>query len=346
MGQGSQSGHIGFKTQVAAGAFLDPGAADPDQGIFALTRGGSLSGQRDLIEPDPEIGGYRDTPGAVLGPISYSGTIEWYARMEMLATLFYAAFGDVVSTPTGVTQGVDQVGSHVITPIESSILPLLSVEEHIGESLETFRYTDCAVNAISLELDPDGYFMGSSDLIALTALGGVTPTAVPETDSTSLMVGTNATVTIGGVTTDIVRSMSLEFTNNLEDDVFELGSITLADLTAKRRELTFNATIRPVDAAMWREAVFGSSVATGPINGAAVTTDVALLIESFVAVGSGVPDVFSFEINIPVCHIEPFEMGPSGDDVIEFDVNFKAARPLVATPLATVTIVNDLDAVR
>ena len=87
MGFLSQSGHIGLKTQATKGVFLDPGAADPNDGVFMYIRSGAMGGDRELLIPDPEIGGNRDIPDAQLGPISYSGEFDFYGRMESMATL-------------------------------------------------------------------------------------------------------------------------------------------------------------------------------------------------------------------------------------------------------------------
>ena len=85
MGFVAQAGHFGVKTQTAKGTYLSPGAVAPNQGVFIFFRSGALGGNRELLVPDPEIGGARDIPDAQLGPISYSGEIDMYARMESMA---------------------------------------------------------------------------------------------------------------------------------------------------------------------------------------------------------------------------------------------------------------------
>lgn len=346
MGFQSQSGQVGLKTQAAKGAFLDPGAADPNDGIFMQLRGGALGADRELIIPDPEIGGGRDITAAVLGPVAYSGEYEFYARMESLATIINAAFGSTSTTPSGVTYGDDLVGVHVITPIDTSALPWLSIEETVGDGLESFNYTDARVNSFSMECEPDGYLMGTVGMIALTQTAGNTATASPEWDTTPLLVGTSMTVTIGGLTTYIVRDFSMDFTNNIEDDVFSLGSLTLQDLTAKRRELTTSFTIRPDDIDLWREAVYGSSVATSPLSGAAAQKDVNINIQSFEDIGTGVSTKFELDIDIPFANIQPFGLEPNGDDVIEFGIEMQALRPTDASPLCTITVTNGFDEIK
>ena len=349
MGYSSQEGHIGFIRQPTEGVFKNPGAASPNNGVFMRHLSGSLGANRELIIPDPEIGGNRDIPQAVMGPVSYSGDIEFYARMESLATLLYAAAGSVSSSDTGTTPGTDFVATHVITPLDDALtLPYLSMEEDIAGELDTFRYTDVRVNSVSLECDPGSYLKGSTSLLARTQLAGVTKTSAPDVDTTPLMVGTSMAVSIDSVTTYIVRDFSMEFNNNIEDDTFQLGSLGLADLTPKRRELMLKFTIRPtgVNAKnLWRQATYGATSATSPQSGAAYEAPLNIYIESFQTIGTGVTDKFSLEIDIPVANIKPFKLESSGDDVLEYEVEVQALRPTAGTPLVTFTIKNALEAV-
>ena len=80
MGFSSQAGQVGFGFQSVKGTAV---AATR----FARIRGGSLGGDRELLIPDPEIGGNRDIQQAYLGPIAFSGSIDFYPRMQMLAML-------------------------------------------------------------------------------------------------------------------------------------------------------------------------------------------------------------------------------------------------------------------
>src|SRR5690349_6482371 len=124
MGFQSQAGHLGIKTQAVKGTYLDPGAAAPNQGVFVRVRSGAMGGNRDLLIPDPEIGGNRDVPDAQLGPISFSGEYDFYGRMESIATFLKAALG-TAAAPVGT---VDTGFLHTITPSDTDI-PWLSVEE-------------------------------------------------------------------------------------------------------------------------------------------------------------------------------------------------------------------------
>jgi hypothetical protein len=333
MGFSSQSGQVLFRTQAVAGTYqADTGTL----GTAMKLRGGSLGPSRDLLITDPEIGGGRDTVDAYLGAVSWSGDYEFYVRLEALPTLLKAVLGTEVITGTLATGGV----VHTITPLDSATLPLLSVEEKIGSGLETYRYNDGVVNTFHLEADANGYFMGTAGLIAKNQIAGATPTVAPVWDNSALIVGTNIALTYNAVSLP-AKSFALDITNNFEDDDFRLGSFFLGDLTAKSREVSGSFTIRPQDSALWRQAVYGGPALTAP-GGTTLKQQLvitATTYEDLVGV-TGPVAKGSVSITIPQVALEPYALEPSGDDVIENDINWRAVRPVAATPLCTVVVKN------
>lgn len=334
MGYMSQAGHIGLKTQAAKGAYLDPGAVAPNQGVFIRTRNGSMSGDRELLIPDPEIGGNRDVPDAQFGGIAYSGEFDIYPRMESLAFLFKMAFG--ASTPSGAANtGYTHTSSPTDTP-----LPWVSLEEKVADSYEVFGYTDCKLNSLHLEADANGYLMGTLGLIGLTQ-ATVTPTDVANQriDTSPLLVGTNISVEWNGAALP-AKSFSFDITNNIEDDDFRLGSFFLGGLVEKRRDITMGVTIRPEDHDLWRTAMWGSAGATAP-GGLTHKDDVVITISSYEDIAGADPgEKYEAVITVPQAIIAPFKVEPSGDDVIEHDLEIRAVRPNPATPILTTTVKN------
>lgn len=330
----SQAGQVGLRTQDAAGAFSDPGAG----GIFMKLRSGSLGPNRELLIPDPEIGGGRDTTDAYLGAVSWSGDYEFYARMNALPTLLAACFGTVDSAP-GAAGNV-----HTITPLDSGTLPFLSVEERIGSGLEIFKYTDAVVNTFHLEADANGYLMGTAGLIARRQVAGGSATADPDWDNTPMVVGTNITVTYNGITLP-AKSFSFDITNNFEDDDFRLGSFYLGDLVAKSREVTLGVSIRPSDSALWRQAVYGTPAATVP-GGLTTKSPCVITMTTYEDIAGSVPPTkSSLVLDVGDAIISPFGLEPSGDDIIENDLEIRALRPDPAEPILTATVTNGLAAV-
>jgi hypothetical protein len=168
MGFSSQSGQVILRSQTTQGTYnADTGTA----GVGVLLRSGGLGPNRDLMIPDPEIGGGRDVVDAYLGAVSWGGDYEMYARLDGISTLMRAALGSASST---VTTGIT---TNTITPLDSGTLPFLSIEENIGGSLETFRYNDAVVNTLHLECDANGYLMATAGIIAANQIAGATKTA-------------------------------------------------------------------------------------------------------------------------------------------------------------------------
>ena len=329
MGYSSQSGQVLFATQATPDTFPAGFAAGH---IAMKLRSGNLGPNRDLLVADPEIGGGRDTSDAYLGAVSWSGDYEFYARLESITTLIRGVLGTAAApaTATGVT-------THTITPSDSATLPFLAIEEKIGSGLEVYRYTDAVVNTFHLEADANGYLQGTAGLIARKQTAGVTPTAVPVWDNSPLIVGTNILITYNSITLP-AKAFSLDINNNFEDDDFRLGSFYIGDLTAKGRELNGSLSIRPQDSNLWRQAVYGGSALTTP-GGTTIKSPLVITCQTYEDIIAGTPlTKGSLTITIPNVALEPYGLEPSGDDIIENDVSWRALRPVPGTALATIVV--------
>lgn len=329
MGFSSQSGQVLFATQASQGVFP---ASFATQATAMKLRSGSLGPNRDLLVTDPEIGGGRDVSDAYLGAASWSGDYEFYVRLESLPTLLRAVLGTAAApvTATGVT-------THTITPSDSATLPYLGIEEKIGSGLETYQYVDAVVNTLHLEAEANGFLMGTAGLIARQQTAGATPTGAPVWDNSPLIVGTNITLTYNAVSLP-AKSFAMDIANNFEDDDFRLGSFYLGDLTAKGREVTGSFAIRPQDSAFWRQAVYGVPAATAP-GGLTTKNQLVITCTTYEDIVGGTPATKnSIAITIPKVALEPYALEPSGDDVIENDISWRALRPEAATPICTVVV--------
>ena len=214
--------------------------------------------------------------------------------------------------------------------------PFLSIQEKIGSGLECYNYTDAVINTLHLEADANGYLQGTAGVIAAKQVAGITP-ATPTFDATPLIVGTNITVTYNSVTLP-AKSFSLDINNNFEDDDFRLGSLYLGDLTPKRREITASFGIREGSSALWRQAVYGTSAATAP-GGLTTKQSLVITASAYENIPAGTPPTpYSVSITIPNFSLTPYALGVSGDDVIESDIEGRALRPLIATPILTAVI--------
>lgn len=328
MGFSSQAGHLIMRTQAAMGT-LEPDLGTA--GIAMKIKSGTLGPSRELLIPDPEIGGGRDVVDAYLGAVAFSGDLEFYARLESFTTLAKAALGTAATvTTTGVS-------THTITPNDAAQLPLLSLEEQVGSGLETFTYRDAVVNTLHLEAEANGFLSGTAGLIAVRQDAGVTPTAAPVWDNTPMIVGTNCTVTYNSVTV-AAKSFAVDINNNFQDDDYRLGGFYLGDLTPKRREVTSQISVRHQDSNMWRQAVYGLSSATSA-GGLATKAPLVITMTTYEDIGGGTPlTKSSLQLTIPKAILKPFAFSPSGDDILENDVEIQAVRPDPGTPIATMVI--------
>lgn len=330
MGFSSQAGQVLFATQATPGVF--PAGFGTAHAAMKL-RSGSLGPNRDLLITDPEIGGGRDTVDAYLGAISWAGDYEMYARLEGLPTLLKAVLGSAASA------AVTGVNTHTITPLDSATLPFLAVEENIGGSLETMQFTDAVVNTFHMEAEANGYLMATAGLIAKTAVAGATKTATPTWDNSPMIVGTNISLTLNGVTLP-AKSFAIDINNNFEDDDFRLGSFVLGDLTAKSREVSGSFAIRPTDSALWRRAVMGTAVATTP-GGLTTKDQLVITASTYEDIVGGTPATKgSISFTVPKVALEPFALEPSGDDVIENDISWRGLRPAAGTAILTAVVKN------
>lgn len=331
MGFSSQSGQVLLRTQDTPGTF--PADFATEARAMKL-RSGALGPNRDLLVTDPEIGGGRDTADAYLGAVSWAGDYEFYVRLEAITTLLKAVFGDATSAAT------TGVNTHTITPVDSATLPFLAIEERIGSGLETYNYTDAVVNTFHLEAEANGYFMGTAGLIAKKQIAGATATDADTLwDDSPLIVGTNIGLTYNGISLP-AKSFAFDVTNNFEDDDYRLGSLYLGDLTAKSREVNGSFTIRPQDSALWRQAVYGSAAAT-QAGGLSTKQPLIINAQTYEDIEGGTPATKAqLQITVPNVILEPYGLEPSGDDVIENDVSWRAVRPDAATPICTVVVKN------
>lgn len=335
MGFSSQAGQVILATQSAKGV---AGTIDDVNGIAMKLKGGSLAPNRELMIPDPEMGGGRDVSDAYLGTVSFGGDFEFYARMESLTTLLRAALGIGVTAADTPSVGITE---HVITPSDSGV-PFISVQERIGAGLDAYDYLDAVVNTFHLEAEANGYLMGTAGLIASRQTAQANPEVDPTYDNSPMIVGTNITVEYAGVQMP-AKSFSLDITNNFEDDDFRLGSFFLGDLTPKRREITMSVSIRHEDKTTFRQATYGTTAATAP---GGLTTKEPLIITCTTYENIGSTSVKSdIVLLFPKVLFKPFAFAPSGDDILENEIEMQAVRPDNAVDIMTATIHNGATAI-
>lgn len=317
---------LAYRGQVTAAINFDANAAAIDAALEAL----SLIGAGNVVVAG--TGPFTATFGGALAASD--------VRPLTLAVNGLTGGTNPSVTITATTPGFPVKGTHVFTPSDAQSLPWLSVEERWSVDLESFRYTDAKVGRLRIEADAEGYMMGSVDLTAITQVANFTAQTNPPVDTSPMFLGQQVFIYWNGIQLP-AKSFFFELQNNMEDNDFRLGSFTLGDLTEKRRQFSLGATIRPQDSALWREATYGGAALTAPRAGRASYGTLLLICRTFEDV-QGASTPYTVQLEVPTAAIAPFQITPSGDDVIENDIEFTILRddPVVAP--CTLTIVNDL----
>lgn len=328
----SQLGQMGFKKQTAAGSAATLAAAAPTR--WLKIKSSTVGPDRTLMIPDPEIqgAGGRDIPKPYLGPATFSGDYDFYARSEALPLALYGALGGGGAVPTGTAL----LGyTHTFTTADT--LPYFTIQEQLGSGFDVFQYVDAQFNSLHLEAAADGYVSGKLGVAALAQTAGVTPTATPGFDGTPLLVGTNTTVTLNAASVN-AASFSFDMNNNLEFNHFVLGSLVPDGITPKRREITGNITLRPQSNALFRQAMYGNSSATA-ITGNVTVQQMIITATTYEIISGATSALYTTTITLPEVILKPFKPTVNQDDVMEHSIDFQVAK-IAAANSVTITVQN------
>lgn len=348
----SSLGQIGAAKQSAVGTPATIAATAPTR--WMKLRSSSVGADRNLLIPDPEIGGAgaRDVPKAYLGPTVFTGDYDFYVRSEALPLYLLAALGapePTVTQPGGTATPTASTGyQHIYTPADT--LPALTIQEAIGNGFDVMQYSDAFVNTLHLECAADGYYMGRAGIVAINGTAGNTAQASPTFDASPLIVGSKIVVTIGGTystATNVVtggtafqaQSFSFDLNNNIESNHFVLGSLFVDAMTPKRRDVTGNLALRPQTNSYFRQAVFGTSGTQTSITGLSVVTNVNISATTYEVISGAATNVYNVTVNIPEAILAPHKVSPNQDNIIEESFDFRGVK-VGGTNVATAVVSN------
>lgn len=300
----------------------------------------ALEALSNIAEGEVDVAGGPITSAPAV--VTFMGTLAGVTTL-LTVTPSFTGGSTPVLTPVMTTAGTAFTGasSHLFVPSDAAQLPLLAVQEKVGASLETFNYTDAVINSLHFEADANGYCMGTVGLIAKMQVAGATPIAAGAYfDNLPMIVGTNITVTYGGVTLP-AKSFSFDLANNFEDDDYRLGSFYLGDLTPKRREVTLGVAIREQDSALWRQATYGAAAAT-QAGGLSTKSAMVITMQTYEPIpGAGGTLKYTMKMVFPTVAVKPYTLEAGGDDIIESDLEFQALRPNPARKLMWAEVYTD-----
>lgn len=324
-------GQVGMARQATLGTPATLSAtAGPTR--WMKLRSSSVGADRNLLIPDPEIGGAgaRDVNRAYLGPVHFSGDHDYYIRNESLPLWIYAAMGGGGGTPTG-TAAAGYV--HTITPADT--LQAFTIQEALGNTFDVMQYSDAFVNSLRFECNADGYMMGKANIQAITGVAGATATTSPAFDATPLILGSKITLAYNSVTIP-AQSFNFEFNNNIEASHYTLGSLFVDAMTPKRRDLTGSFTLRPQSSALFRQAVMGTSGTQTSPTGLAVAQGLTITCTTYEIITGATTQVYTLALTLPEVYLAPHKVTANQDNIIEESIDFRAVKIAAANSVSAV----------
>jgi tail tube protein len=313
MSYSAGTGSVGIAKQTEQGTFVEP--TD-----FMKVTSIDLNPEGDKIIPDPEIasGGNNDISAVYQGTYKIGGSIDSYVRPEAIGLLFYGALGDYTAS------GEVDTGAylHNIIPIASGELPWMSLKKMISSSNQIFNYTDCKINGFTIDINASEPCTATFDVVGISDEIGDYQEATYET--APMLIATSTAVKMNGSEVS-VKSASLEFTNNLDDADYRVGSRFLGDIVEKRREINLNMdVVLDTTSELYRKAFYGSATATeAGFDVYAESVDIELSSPTTIA-ATALP--FKISLNITNAIFTAAPIPASGDDLVVVPLELKATK--------------------
>jgi hypothetical protein len=252
------------------------------------------------------------------------GSPEFYVRDASIGFWLWAVLG--ADAVTGTMPNF----SHVLTP--SNALPYISVWRNIGDVLwESYR--DCKVSSLSISAEAGAPLTATATINGLQAARLTTdPSTAPAVaiQSGSVYNYNNATVTLGGSVTALVRSFELTIDNNVATQ--QTDDVVPYDVAEGLRTVTLSFDL--VFEALDEYNKFHYGGVSGTTVGTSIFTTTALFNFSL-----GANNSVSF--NLPsIAYTEfPIEPNPGGDPIV---ASVSAAAQRGASPVVTATVANQV----
>ncbi len=202
--------------------------ATPQMKVLAGVTSESLGGTQEALTSNA-LNPNRGVDYMAAGQVTAGGNIEFELGVFGAVSLIAASMGVVNTTGTGPYTHEISVGTEPKP---------LSIEKWHNDLAIGFLFKGCKINTWSLNVTPNGIATGSIGLLAKSYLQTNTELDPTPTElSHAFHDGIRASVEIGGVAYDVLGSLTLNATNNLEDSR-AIGSDESAGITAGRFEVT------------------------------------------------------------------------------------------------------------
>lgn len=284
--------------------------------------GGNIAPSRNA-ENLTETDASRDRGVTYIASSGVEGSPEFYVRDASLGFWLWAALG--ADAVTGTTNFV-----HVLTP--ANLLPYITIWKDLGDTLYE-QYRDCKVGSLTISAEAGGPVTCTAGIMGLqsTRLTAAPDTATPKAVEASTVYNfNNATVTLGGSITALVRSFEITIENNLTSQ--QTDDVIPYDIYEGTREVSCTFDLIFDDISEYNKFHYGGAAGT-TISPAVFTT--SLLVDYTLGANNGI------SFNLPsIAYTEfPAEPSPGGDAVVS---SVAAAAQRSGSPVVTATVKNQV----
>lgn len=288
----------------------------------------SLSYLPNYIEEDALVGAKTSGRMDVSG-IKVEGDVSFIVKpSDALGLILGATLGEEA---TATQVDTSTVYDHVFTPIASgsaNSLPHLTVV--VDRKVAVKGYTSCKVDSLSLEASVNDYLRGTISLRgydeesdSLETLTGPTTKAFQFKDGS---------ITVDGSDYADITSISLNYSNNLENDLYTLGSGDyMSEIEPQAREITAQF-----------ETLYSSATESTRENKfkAGSTAAIVLTFESSENIEAGYP--YQLVVNMPLAYITEANPQVGGPDRITQSLSVRATED-ASNEAITITLRDDSD---
>jgi len=284
------------------------------------------------IQVTRETGNLSETDSSRDQGVSYivrsgvEGGPEAYVRDAYASTLLEAALG--TDNKTGTSPNF----THTITPAND--LSYYTIWRNQSNTLWE-KFTDCMVSELSVKSEAGAPLTFSTSIMGRTPTRLTTdPTAVAQ-DLASKTVANgavynynDATVTLGGSATALIRSFELSINNNVS--MQQTDEVVPYDLVPGQREVTLSFDLIMENLLEYNKFFYGSD------SGVAASSSIYTTSASFEFI-KGTNNSIKFDIPSLAYEAFPVEPNPNGDPII---VSVRAQAQRGSSPVLTATVKN------
>jgi hypothetical protein len=306
--------------QTAKGAAA---VIDPDLAYKMPFSGGSIAPTRNtdnLSETDAS----RDRGLTYVTSSGVEGSPEFYVRDASIGFWLWACLGQDAVT------GTDPNYAHVLTP--GNILPYVTIWRNIGDTLFE-QFLDCKVGSLVIGAEAGAPLTCTAAIQGLqsTRLTAAPDTATPiDVQSGPVYNFNEATVTLAGGATALVRSFELTIENNLSSQ--QTDNVVPYDVAEGQREVSLTFDLIFESLTEYNEFHYGGAAGT------TVDPDIFTTSALF-SFDKGADNSVAF--NLPsIAYTEfPVDPNPGGDPIV---VSVAAAAQRGGSPVVTATVANQV----